>query len=55
MFVYGEGVWTLFSQKLSLDSLNCWIFKRKKNFSRPILSPFAAHGAKKREIRVFSK
>ena len=32
MFVYGEGVWTLFSQKLSLDSLNCWIFKRKKIF-----------------------
>ena len=32
MFVYGEGVWFLSSQKLSLDSLNCWIFKRKKNF-----------------------
>lgn len=32
MFVYGEGVWTLSSQKLSLDSLNCWIFKRKKFF-----------------------
>ena len=31
-------------------------FQEKKNFfSRPILSPFAAYGAKKREIRVFSK